>query len=149
MATETGAVLGVGQEQGGTGRKPGTFRPGQSGNPRGRPRASGRLSEHIAKATREGREIWEFFLSVMRGEVGDRPFLIDGEALRNKNGDPIMIPPPIKDRMDAAKWLAERQWGKTPTVAQPEEDADGTDDELPPEFLKLMSPPPPAGEGQA
>ena len=68
----------------------GRFLAGQSGNPGGRPVGS---HNYIQERTADGSELTDFVLSVFRGENGAS----------------------IKERMDAATWLADRGFGK-PTV---------------------------------
>ena len=73
------------------------FPKGTSGNPGGRPRG---LAAYVRENTDGGEEIVELMVSVMRGDV------IGGQV------------PRIRDRMDAATWLADRAFGKA--VAQVE-----------------------------
>jgi hypothetical protein len=67
------------------------FPKGVSGNPGGRPTG---LAAYVRANTDGGEEIVELMVSVMRGDV------ISGQV------------PKIKDRMDAASWLADRAFGK-------------------------------------
>lgn len=67
------------------------FPKGVSGNPGGRPRG---LAAYVRENTDGGEEIVELMVSVMRGDV------IGGQV------------PRIRDRMDAATWLADRAFGK-------------------------------------
>lgn len=62
------------------------FRPGQSGNPGGRPKG---LAARVRTATSEGADIVEFMVGVLR----------NGKASN-------------KDRIEAAKWLADRGFGR-------------------------------------
>ena len=73
------------------------FPKGVSGNPGGRPRG---LAAYVRENTDGGAEIVELMVSVMRGDV------IGGQV------------PRIRDRIDAATWLADRAFGKA--VAQVE-----------------------------
>lgn len=66
------------------------FKPGQSGNPTGRPKSFAHL---IRKATKDGEEMVEFALEIWRS---DRP---------------------LKDRWPAFVWLTEYAYGKAPTFA--------------------------------
>jgi hypothetical protein len=66
------------------------FPPGVSGNPGGRPRG---LVSAIRSETRDGAELVQFMLSVLRGEIG-------GATLR--------------DRVAAASWLADHGFGRAP-----------------------------------
>jgi hypothetical protein len=62
------------------------FKPGQSGNPGGRPKG---LVSRIREQTRDGAEIADYMLGVFR----------DGEQ-------------PTKIRLEAAAWLADRGFGR-------------------------------------
>ena len=70
------------------------FPKGVSGNPGGRPRG---LAAYVRESTGNGQEMVDIMTSIMRGET------IDG------------ILPRIRDRMDAASWLADRAFGKPTT----------------------------------
>jgi hypothetical protein len=77
------------------------FRPGQSGNPGGRPKGLAKLAR---AAVGDGQDLIDFYLAVFNG---------DTKALRTRKIT-------LRDRIQAAEWLAERGWGKAPPV----EDAD-------------------------
>jgi hypothetical protein len=94
------------------------FVKGQSGNPGGRIKGFGWL---IRKRTKNGRELVDLALSVLRGELS----VVAGV---DSNGRPYEVAPAIKERMDALKWLAERGFGKVPQVVIDLSTAD--DDEL-------------------
>lgn len=112
-------MAGTAQDSGGSARVVGRpFRPGQSGNPGGRP-----LS--LAKATRElvgedGQKLAEFWLSIM-----------EDETRRDS------------DRLEASRLLADRGWGRaanfTPVEGDPLDlDAlDGAASEFTARILKL------------
>ena len=72
------------------------FKPGQSGNPQGRPKAQ--FGGYIRDETREGKELVDFMLSVFRNSKIH-----------------------VTIRMEALKWLTDRGWGK---VALPVGDGD-------------------------
>lgn len=89
------------------------WKPGQSGNPAGRPKDSDRLAAYIRESTKGGREIADFMMGVMRG----------GEKLFMKG----------QDRIKAAEWLADRGFGKAKeisAISEPFPVNDLTDEEL-------------------
>ena len=79
------------QNRDGTGR----FLAGHSGNPSGRQKG---FRAYIQESTAEGNDLTDFVLSVFRGEHGED----------------------MRQRMDAATWLADRGFGKPVVNNQPE-----------------------------
>ena len=75
------------------------FQQGISGNPGGRPRNMARLSR---EATDNGVDFFAFFVSVFHGKM---PLVGDGVALQKR-------PITLDDRIEAARWLTDRGWGK-------------------------------------
>lgn len=67
------------------------WKPGQSGNPGGRPKG---VHARIAAMTNDGQDILELFADVMKGRIKGTP----------------------RDRLDAAKELSNRLWGKAPEM---------------------------------
>lgn len=104
------------------------WKPGQSGNPNGRPPAAKGLAAAIGKVTRDGKEIWEFWLAVMRADKSVSTPLVnaEGEPITDKEGNTIFIPPSVKFRLLASELLAKRRWGKEtegqPDPSEPEEE---------------------------
>ena len=69
------------------------FLPGRSGNPGGRPKRLARLIEQIQQQTNDGQEFVDFMLKTFRSG-------------------------PMRYRMEAAEWLTERGFGRTPQVVE-------------------------------
>ncbi len=86
-----------------------SWRPGQSGNPSGRPKGGAGFSKAIREESKDGQELWEFAFAVMRGQVEVKEIV--GNMVVN-------VGPSLKDRMDAMKWLADRGFGKVPETAE-------------------------------
>lgn len=68
------------------------WRKGQSGNPGGRPRG---LASRVREATRDGEDLVEFMLNVLNGKIKATP----------------------RDRIESAKWLADRGFGRSVEVS--------------------------------
>lgn len=66
--------------------RPWLFKPGQTGNPGGRPKG---LAELVRRETKDGAELVRFMLGVLRGRKQ-----------------------PLRYRLEAAAWLADRGFGK-------------------------------------
>jgi hypothetical protein len=69
-----------------TDARPWLFKPGQTGNPGGRPRG---LAELVRQETKDGAELVAFHLRILRGRKQ-----------------------PLRYRLEAAAWLADRGFGK-------------------------------------
>jgi hypothetical protein len=69
--------------------RPWLFKPGQTGNAGGRPKG---LAALVRAETRDGAELVEFMLGVLRGKKRA----------------------PLRLRMEAAAWLADRGFGRVP-----------------------------------
>lgn len=75
---------------------------GTSGNPGGRSKRSAILARLARSHTRDGLDLVEFAVRVLKGE--------ESEAT-------------LRDRLDAMRWLADRGWGKSPEPAGDADDA--------------------------
>lgn len=78
------------------------FTKGKSGNPGGRPKGFG---EYIRKQTKDGQELVDFHLRVLRGE--------ETQQVATKDG-PVECGPSIRDKQNSSDFLADRGWGKVP-----------------------------------
>lgn len=93
------------------------FAPGVSGNPGGRPKGSSSLRRYALMRTRQGRELIDHALKVLRGEETDVVVLKNGAIIKD-------VPPGLKSKAWATEFLADRMLGKSlPGVPE-----DGKDD---------------------
>ena len=108
----------------------GRFKPGQSGNPNGRPKGAAGLAKYIKEQTGEGKELADFWLDLFKGNV-ENP--ICGEMSLKA------LERYIEHRKDAARWLADRGFGQAAQILVEDNDAlnDIEPDEL--EFLLSLS----------
>ena len=72
------------------------FKPGQTGNPGGRPKG---LAALVREKTKDGHELVQIMQSIAHGKLG-----IKGR------------PPSHRDRIQAVEWLADRGFGSSPKV---------------------------------
>lgn len=68
------------------------YKPGESGNPAGRPKGWAGFAARVRDATRDGVDMIEFMRKVLKGTSKPRPTL--------------------RDKIEAIKWLADRGFGK-------------------------------------
>ena len=81
------------------------WKPGQSGNPHGRPSDSNSLAAKVKQLTKQGDTVIEFLLDVLAGNVSDRIF-------SRQRGVVIESAPTVADRLQAAGMLLDRGWGR-------------------------------------
>lgn len=77
------------------------YKPGENGNKGGRPKGFAAL---IREKTKDGLELVELSLQVMRGELTVTRYTLEGESYEAS--------PSVKDRLQAMEWLADRGFGK-------------------------------------
>lgn len=105
----------------GSRRGPGRpFPPGVSGNPGGRPHG---FAAKVRAATAEGQEPLEVVLRILRGQLMAKAFV--GQEARE-----VEVPPTIRERFDAARWLVERGYGRAPEMEDDDPLAKMTDEQL-------------------
>lgn len=85
----------------------GSWRPGQSGNPQGRPRVGSGLAQYVRAKTKSGRELVDHALRVLRGEARTKKVeLYQGEPVE------LDVYPSLADQAAARQWLSERGFGR-------------------------------------
>lgn len=92
------------------------FMPGQSGNPKGRPRGLARKVRELA-GDNDGETIARFWLAAMSGQLPNPEY-----DQQNPSKAPQFLVVDVKDRITASKLLSERGWGKPPMFAPIEDD---------------------------
>jgi hypothetical protein len=95
------------------------WKPGESGNGFGHAVISRSLAAYARKRTRNGRELVDFMLHVMRGEP------LPVRATRSHRARYPQTPK-VEHRMVAAQWLADRGWGKAKELIELQGDATTT-----------------------
>ena len=83
------------------------WKPGQSGNPSGRPKGSRDLTGYVLEATDGGKELVDALLSIVRGDVPNVP-VQEGSRLRK---DQQVRP---ADQLKAIEMLLDRGFGRSP-----------------------------------
>ena len=83
------------------------WKPGQSGNPSGRPKGSRDLAGYVLEATDGGKELVDALLSIVRGDVPNVP-VQEGSWLRK---DQQVRP---ADQLKAIEMLLDRGFGRSP-----------------------------------
>lgn len=113
-ATTEGGVTGAG------------FAPGRSGNPGGRPKGMARLARELTGG--DGESILRFYAAAMAGKMTNP----EHDSTRPASADnPEFVVVSERGRLEAAKLLAERGYGKAPQFVPIEEgDPLGFQDEV-------------------
>ena len=99
----------------------GQFKPGQSGNPAGKPKGAAGLAKFIREQTNNGEDVVRFFLDLFKGEeVEDQHLTL------------VQLNKRIDRRVEAAKWLVDRGFGQAAQIIIEDNDmlADVDQDEL-------------------
>lgn len=94
----------------------GKWKPGQSGNPSGRPKG---LMKVVQEKTNDGKTLVDIALGIATGELTIKETFYDGAGVEHEKERL----PSHKDRMVAVEWLADRGFGKsveTVTVQNPD-----------------------------
>jgi len=78
------------------------WKPGQSGNPSGRPKGTRDLANVVMDASSDGEELVDLLLGIVRGGVPDLPGVTKHPVVR------------VADRLKAVEILLDRGWGKAP-----------------------------------
>jgi hypothetical protein len=83
------------------------FMPGHSGNPKGLNGRQKGLAAMVRTQTRDGTVLVRLMYRILRGGKFKRTIVT-----RTGGTADALVRPSIRDRLDAAVWLAERGWGK-------------------------------------
>lgn len=96
------------------------FVKGQSGNPKGRPKGLARKVREIT-GDNDGETLALFFSAAMQGKLPN-PDYDTRKTPEEQPGVPANVSVGVKERIEAAKYLADRGWGKPPQFAPLEDD---------------------------
>ena len=83
------------------------WRPGQSGNPSGRPRGTRDLADYVVETTDAGRELIDSLLCIARGVMPNVPAQEDSRPRKDQQVRPA-------DQLKAIEMLLDRGFGRSP-----------------------------------
>jgi hypothetical protein len=114
---------------------------GQSGNPGGR---QSLLTKYIRQETKDGKEMADFALQVLRSELTS--------TVVTKDGKPVEVGPSFADRLQALNWLADHSFSKVKDAADAGEEAEDLrklfDEAAKAYGWRVLAPEPTEGEAQ-
>lgn len=96
----------------------GSWRPGQTGNPHGRPRVGSGLARYARTKTKQGRVLVDHALAVLGGETTTKRVEL------SRDGEQVEVPvyPTFADQAAARSFLADRAFGRAADAKEmPEE----------------------------
>ena len=106
------------------------WKPGQSGNPSGRPRGTRDLAGYVLETTDGGKELVDALVSIAKGAV---PNLAVQKGSRPRKDQQVRP----ADQLKAIEMLLDRGFGRSPPVAQWLEQADGVEKTMALEALQV------------